>query len=823
MTMRALGLAAIAACAALAPLRTANAQWNNRYPLVGGISHHVYLEGYELPLLTNGPMDVAPAPDGRRLAFSSRGFIWIFDIASAKATRFTKSAAIDARPTWSPDGTRIAFVRDDGRMLSIVLADVASGLESRIVTDSAVVLDPAFSADGRAIFYSSAIAGDLDLWRIDLASRAATRITTSVGVNELHPMPTADGSALIYLAKSRAGLDQIRRRSLATGEDQPLAVGSILSMTRGSVSPDGRMLALTWPSQAGYALRIGGTEKPGESVELLRDPSVVPLAPAFSRDGNGIYYSHADAAQRMHLALVPAAGGPSRDIAVKTWDWGVRTARLRIVTRLASGTTAVSARLALTAADGHPLVPDSGQVRFDGQSGIAFFYSRGSIDVTVPAGDVDVRAVQGLATPVVSQRVRMLAGETRTITLTLEPVWNARANGWLSGEHHFHLNYGGPYHLDPSTLIPMARAEDLDVLTPMVANLSHRFEDQPLFSYRRTTATPWIVWSQEVRSHFLGHVGLINTDGLFWPWIWGPGYDVRSRDDRPNAEPLAFAREHGGLSTYVHPVSDGAPFASAATLRGIPLGFVADAVQRRVDAIELACLWSDPRGAAELWYRVLNVGVPMAINAGTDVMNNLYHTMAIGTTRVYVQPDRPGDAGSYFAALKASRSVVSTGPMLDFHVGGSGPGQAFARGNGTATWQLDVHTAMPVDSVQIVVNGTVVQTLPPLTAPGSRHYSGSVSLPAGGWVAARVSGPTTTGWPGMSVYAWAHTSPVWINRIGSTEPVVQVAAARDLLRALDVADQAVDIGYGESEHPLLRAHSAAARRILDGWVAAAGK
>ena len=164
-------------------------------------------------------------------------------------------------------------------------------------------------------------------------------------------------------------------------------------------------------------------------------------------------------------------------------------------------------------------------------------------------------------------------------------------------------------------------------------------------------------------------------------------------------------------------MSDIAPFVSALSLRNIPLGFVADAVQGGVDAIELACLWSDERGSAELWYRVLNVGVPMAISPGTDVMNNLYHTMAIGTKRVYVHPDRPGDAGSYFAALKAGRSFVSTGPMIDFHVGSAGPGQAVAPGNGTATWQLDAHSAMPVDSVQIVVNGIVVQTLPPFTAP----------------------------------------------------------------------------------------------------------
>ena len=800
-----------------------HAQWNNRYPLVAGLSHHVYLEGYELPTLTNGPMDPAPAPDGRRMAFASRGWLWVFDPATGTATRVTHGSGMDSRPTWSPDGSRIAFVRDDGSMLSIVMVDVATRSESRLVTDSAIVLDPAFAVDGTSLFYSSAALGDLDVWRLDLATRTKTRITTTRGTNELQPMPTPDGKALIYLAKTRGGADQVRRRALENDDDQPLASGSILSMMRGSVSPDGRMLALSWPTQEGYELRIGSTEKAGEAIEVLRDPHLVPLAPAFSRDGNTIWFSAADDQQRMQLHRIATSGGESQRVSVKTWDWGAPTATLRVITRLSTAASPVSARLALVTGEGHPVVPDSGQVRFDGQNGIAFFYSTGVATVTVPAGDIDIAAVQGLATPTAKQRVHLAPGETRTVAVTLTKVWDARANGWLSGEHHFHLNYGGPYHLEPSTLIPMGLAEDLDVLTPMLANLSQRFEDQPLFNYRRTTAKPWIVWSQEVRAHFFGHVGLINTDGLFWPWIWGPGYDVRARDDRPNAEPLAFSREHGGISSYVHPVPVASPFASAKSLRSIPLGFVADAVQGNIDAIELACLWSDERGTADLWYRVLNVGIPLAINAGTDVMNNLYHTMAIGTTRVYVHPDRPSDPASYFTALKAGRSVVSTGPMLDFRVGRAGPGQVVMRPAGRQAWQLDVHSAMPIDTIEIVVNGAVVERLSPFTAAGSRHYSGTVALPVGGWIAARVSGPPTRAWPGMSSYAYAHTAPVWIDRVGSTEPAVKLAAARDLLRALDVADDAVAIGYAGSEHPRLLAHYAAARKLLDLWVAAGGR
>ena len=68
--------------AAPAPL---SGQWTHRYPKVDGYNHHVYLEGYELPMLTNGPIDPAPSPDGTRLAFSSRGWIWVMDLETRNA------------------------------------------------------------------------------------------------------------------------------------------------------------------------------------------------------------------------------------------------------------------------------------------------------------------------------------------------------------------------------------------------------------------------------------------------------------------------------------------------------------------------------------------------------------------------------------------------------------------------------------------------------------------------------------------------------------------------------------------------------------------
>jgi TolB protein len=85
--------------AALLLLSTASvqAEWTHSYPLVDNFGHHIYLEGFELPILNAGPTDPAPSPVGQRLAFAARGWIWVMDRDSGVARRVTASADVDAR------------------------------------------------------------------------------------------------------------------------------------------------------------------------------------------------------------------------------------------------------------------------------------------------------------------------------------------------------------------------------------------------------------------------------------------------------------------------------------------------------------------------------------------------------------------------------------------------------------------------------------------------------------------------------------------------------------------------------------------------------
>ena len=815
-------------------------QWRNRYPQVSGYGHHVYLEGYELPLLTNGPIDPAPSPDGRLVAFSARGWIWLLDLDTGTARRFTTGPGMDSRPTWHPSGDRLAFVRDNDHDTRIVIADAASGVEIRTIDTPALDLDPAFSPDGNTLYYTSGQAGTLDVWALDFATGESVPVTSEFGI-ELKPQPLADG-ALLLLAKRGGDRVELRSRGgeprvgeepgneALLGAGRVLLAGNIASMARPAVSPGGTSIVVNWPTDDGWDLRVHDIAQPGASV--LLSGGGLPLTPAWSPDGQWIYYSEADDREVMQLKRIRAAGGPVHDVEIRAWQWGDGTARLRIRTRPApsgstSGGTGASslapARVSVLGPNGHPAVPDQGAAHFDGASGRVFFYSPGLIEVTVPAGEVTVSAVQGLATPEATATVTAAAGSITDATLELAPVWDARAAGWASGDHHFHLNYGGPYDLDPEDLVPKMEGEALDFATPLLANLHNRYEDQDLWGWEKADAPPFIRFGQEVRSHFLGHMGLLEIPEFHWPWVWGPGYEVYGTDDRTNAEVLDYAHSHGGLGYYVHPVSVPDPFAEGGG-GGVPVELVADAVLGDVDALEVMCLWSSFEGTAALWHRFLNLGVTIAPSAGTDVMLNLYRTMAVGTTRVYVYTGDRLNWPVYLDGLRTGRSFVTNGPFLDFQVGAEPVGAGVRPGGvvppGPTTWTLDLATATEVDTVDIIVNGRVVESHPAIASPGHRTLTGEIELPQGGWIAARARGGRTR-WPSMDTSPYAHTAPIWIGARGSTDPTARQESAAELRDILTASIARLRIGYFGVEIPRLEAHFAAAMARLDSLAEAA--
>ena len=73
----------------------------------------------------------------------------------------------------------------------------------------------------------------------------------------------------------------------------------------------------------------------------------------------------------------------------------------------------------------------------------------------------------------------------------------------------------------------------------------------------------------------------------------------------------------------------------------------------------------------DFYYDWLNLGYKMAVSAGTDVP----WQGSIGEVRMYAYVgDTPFSADAWFEAVRAGRTFVTNGPMLDFHVDEAMPG-----------------------------------------------------------------------------------------------------------------------------------------------------
>ena len=104
-------------------------------------------------------MDALPAisPDGRNVAFSYKGDIYVVDAAGGTARRLTAESGYNYAPVWSPDSRQIAYAGDRYGNFDIFLIAAEGGQPRRLTTHSAAEEPYAFTPDGKQIYYGTHI------------------------------------------------------------------------------------------------------------------------------------------------------------------------------------------------------------------------------------------------------------------------------------------------------------------------------------------------------------------------------------------------------------------------------------------------------------------------------------------------------------------------------------------------------------------------------------------------------------------------------------------------------------------------------------------
>ena len=121
---------------------------------------------------TDTKADYAPSwsPDGTTIAFTSTRSgnpdIWTIPAGGGVATQITTDPAYDTYSAWSPDGTTLAFSSNTSGNWDIWTIPATGGPVTQITTDPAYDEWPAWSPDGFAISFGSKRSGNWDIWVI---------------------------------------------------------------------------------------------------------------------------------------------------------------------------------------------------------------------------------------------------------------------------------------------------------------------------------------------------------------------------------------------------------------------------------------------------------------------------------------------------------------------------------------------------------------------------------------------------------------------------------------------------------------------------------
>src|SRR6185436_15410551 len=138
-------------------------------------------------------MAAALSPDGRTIAIDLLGTLWTMPAAGGTATPITDNAMDARQPSWSPDGTRIAFqaYRTSTWQIWTVKAD---GTDLRPVTSGPY--------DDREPAWSSDRSGSYDIWLLTLATGGVAQVTTAQS-NEFQPSWRSGSTEIAYVSDRR--------------------------------------------------------------------------------------------------------------------------------------------------------------------------------------------------------------------------------------------------------------------------------------------------------------------------------------------------------------------------------------------------------------------------------------------------------------------------------------------------------------------------------------------------------------------------------------------------------------------------------------------